>query len=197
MKSLIASSIAAALFGLANVAGATTITFDSLEQAGVGFQYITSYQENGFQLDASDSFASARQGETGWYLGSAGLFDNYINGVTTLSRIDGNVFSLNSIDLGPVNVANYGTGAPVDFIGHVHGGGTVTQSVFVDSTGFQTFTLSGFTNLDSVTWAQVANYHQFDNIVVDAGTDLPEPASLALTGVALAALGASRRRRRV
>jgi hypothetical protein len=35
--------------------------------------------------------------------------------------------------------------------------------------GFETFHFTGFTDVVSVSWAQTADYHQFDNIVIDTG----------------------------
>ncbi len=49
------------LSAVAMSASATTITFDSLEQVGGGFQYLSSYHENGFNLSAGAvTFRTAR-----------------------------------------------------------------------------------------------------------------------------------------
>jgi hypothetical protein len=196
MKTAFQIALATAALSLSLTASATTITFNSLEHTGSNYQSMATYQEGGFNLDAHGSFASAEQGTTGWYFGSASLFNNAMGGTTTLTKIGGGTFSFDSIDLAPVSTT-YSTGATVSFTGQVHGGGTVNQA-FTLSNGyaFSTFSFSGFNNLDSVSWVQASPFHQFDNLVLDQSSNVPEPASLALIGLAAAAMGLARRKSR-
>lgn len=188
--------IAGLLLSLASMsaANATTITFDSLEQSGTGHQFPgATYTEQGFLLDSHGEFVSAQQQTTDWYAGSASLFNNGPEATTTLTKVGGGTFALNGISLAPVS-SFHGPNATVSFTGNVNGGGTVFQSFVVGSAlAFSNFSFSGFNNLDSVSWVQASPYHQFDNIVLDSGT-VPEPASLALFGLALAGFAVARRK---
>lgn len=194
---LFASAVIVAMSTFSAAANATIMTFDSLEQAGTGYQFMPSYSENGFTLSAA-SLLSARQGNTGWYFGSASLFNNYSNGVTTLTKDGGGTFSINSIDLAPV-ATSYGGGAMVSFIGSMLGGGTVNASFTLNDTfTFQTFAFNGFSNLSSVSWTQTHPYHQFDNIALDvrAVSPVPEPETYAMLLAGLGLIGFMTRNRK-
>jgi hypothetical protein len=60
----------------------------------------------------------------------------------------------------------------VTFVGNKATGGTVSQSFTMDGLlGFQTFNLTGFDNITSLTWLNTGSspnsYHQFDNVQVE------------------------------
>ena len=177
-----------------NSARADTLTFSTLEQAGTSLVHIADpYFESGYKIQNGGELYYAQQGNA-QYAGSAGLHERISNGLITLSRADGNSFTLSSIDLSTLHPQ--GVSPAVVFVGTLAGGGTVTQTFTPTSFGFHTFVLSSsFTNLLSVSWHQGTddfNAHQFDNIVVSS---VPEPATMLLFGSGLMGIAAKLRRR--
>ena len=190
--------VAAAFLALAASSSmAAVITFDSLARNDAGLGVVTAYEEAGFLVTGNMGTIGSQF--PGAYAGSPALFIGAETLAATLAKVDGGTFSLNAIDLSPLAPSWYPGRANVTFTGNVHGGGTVTQSFTVGSTlGFETFKFTGFDKLDSVSWVQEAPSHQFDNIVVAESASesaaVPEPGTLALFGVALAGIGALRRK---
>ncbi|MBG1265380.1 PEP-CTERM sorting domain-containing protein [Nostoc sp. WHI] len=159
----------------------TVIDFQSLAQPGDGLSNQGfSYTEDGYTLTNIDQneFVTFNTGESR-YLGSTALINNTVNGTTILTKNDGAIFDLISIDLGELNEPF--NSSTVTFVGTKADNSTISNIFSLDGVkGLQTFNFTDFTNLVSTTWLQVAPFHQFDNIVVSDNTtkSVPEPASL-------------------
>lgn len=154
----------------------TVIDFEALASSGTGVTFVASYSEDGFTLvdpdyAGNDAFGAPQSGTTLFYVGpSTALVNNMApgsNGITTLTKDDGGTFEVLSIDLGELDPVSP---APVEvpFTGTRADGSTVTTTFTTDgAAGFETFTFEGFTDLVSLSWAQQAPFHQFDNITLD------------------------------
>jgi hypothetical protein len=139
-------------------------------------------------------------GNNSFYAGANGLAA-FAPGTITLSQINGDPFSLLSIDLAR-NFA-FDPAPSTTFTGTLAGGGTVTATFAVTTSSppltLQTFDSTAFTNVTSVSWDQGMGagqgVHQFSNIHLRTGAAVPEPRALVLlaSGVALA-LACTRRR---
>src|SRR4029079_4084807 len=123
-----------------STARADTITFSTFEQAGTSLVHIGDpYVEAGYRISDGNELWFAQQSNYS-YAGSAGLHERISNGLITLSRLNGDTFTLSSIDLS-VLVAG-GHSPVVVFTGVLAGGGTVTQTFTPVTFGFTTFTFN-------------------------------------------------------
>lgn len=121
----------------------------------------------------------------------------------TISSATAAPFSVNSLDLVRWNSYYTGASSTATLVGNKVGGGTVTRMIDLGTTlnshklfgnDFGTYALTGFNNLASLTITNnFSDYLAMDNLVVNA-TNVPEPSSIALFGLAVAAGAFARRR---
>jgi hypothetical protein len=200
-------------FGLAMNAQADIVTFESLAhtdnlivdhgatytEGGFLFTNIATVEDSGLapSLATYGSMVTLDQEPFGYYTGSTALINNNYEGVTVLTRLDGNAFSLNSIDLAELYAYDDATYAfDVTFNGLLANGSSVSQTVTLDNlTGVQTYVFGpAFSNVVAVNWAQGgADFHQFDNV---NAAPVPVPAAVWLLGSGFAGLVGLRRRAR-
>ncbi|MDD5034097.1 MAG: PEP-CTERM sorting domain-containing protein [Methylococcaceae bacterium] len=188
------------LAALAGNSQATVINFDQVPRTSISYGNGNPYQESGFQISNSGGNSSALLfwGNLSYNADPKGntLSHNYSNSTMTLTRIDGGMFSFNSIDL--ADVFNAPRGGDVQF-NFVFANKTTSQSTVTlpDLAGLHTFTFN-LADLSRVSWTPLTTngpFLQLDNIVVDnSSTSVPEPATFALFGMGLAGLGFARRR---
>ena len=121
-------------------------------------------------------------------------YNFYANSRSSLTRVDGHAFNFESIDLDDM-VNNNGlltkvfSDYTIDFSFSYVDGSSVKKTVNLDrKSGLQSFALNE-RNLLSASWVSSKGLY-FDNLKT---SDVPEPASLALTLLALGGLAYSRR----
>jgi hypothetical protein len=190
-------------FGLAMNAQADIITFESLShiddltvdhgatytEGGFLFTNIATVEDSGYE----PSLTTLGTGAYG-FSGSTALFNDNFEGVTIMSRLDGNAFSFNSIDLAelyPYDDSDYAF--DLTFYGWLTDGSSVSQTVTLDNlAGVQSYTFgSAFSNVLAVNWAQGDDFHQFDNV---NAAPVPEPISILLFGSGLITLLGARKK---
>ncbi len=145
------------------------IDFQALEHHDAGSSTgVASYDEEGYRvLHTTGSSLTTFGTQERRYPQSTAMFNNQVNGITRLSKINGTAFDLIEIKIAELNGANPAT---VSFTGNKQGGGQVAHQVNLDGigpqNGLQRFVFPNtFTNLVNVEWTQVSPFHQFDDIV--------------------------------
>ncbi len=203
------SGVAAALvmFAASSFAAPTTLDFTKLDTSNGA---VASFPEDGFKL--TNDCAGLRKNIGTWrnpifvaktdcLLSDASgrgnnkntwAYTKYENSVTTLARLDGGAFNLDSIELDDHDQRNGWSDNTIDFtFKHAKGGDTKKTVTLNRTNGLQNVVFSE-SNLISASWTS-SKWVEFDNIQTSA---VPEPTSLALLPLALGgAFFASRRRK--
>lgn len=157
------------------------------------------YSSFGFKLESA-AFGSWGTSSAN-FAGSTALFNLFDNDTTVLSRTDGGVFDLYSIDLS--EAFRGGRSTTVDFVGTRVDGTQVVESVAMDGIfGFESFNFSSLSGVTSVFWSQGSSYHQFDNVALGlmgdpnpgGGAVAPVPPAFLLGAFGLALAGLFKRR---
>lgn len=191
---------AAVLLGAGGMAQAQIITFDAH-----GPDFGRPILDSGFTFDPVAAGWGVFGPGSGAccninYDGTAALYadgDRDGHAYLVMTPTAGGTFNVSALD-----AATYWNGATgtVNLYGALHGGGSVSIDLNITDS-FQHFSLSGFTNLDSLTFSDsqsgaflTAPGFGVDNI--NLGAAVPEPAAWALmiTGFGLAGVALRRRR---
>ncbi len=203
MKALSTLARASAALAVALAAGAT-------QAAVVDFESVTSDQFAGvINADGYQWTFSA----AGWFIGPATVAfcpscttngtsrlvaagDRGDTARVTMTDLGGAAFDLASFDAATANSTETNI---IDVLGTYAAGGTVSASFAIDGS-FDGYSLSGFTGLSSVVFSsRISGSYNFGGFSIDnlssTGTAVSAPGSLALSGLALLALGGVARRR--
>jgi len=153
---------------------ASTINFEGLP--ATPDVNITSYSEGGYSFGGQMKISpNSVVNETGEFVGVN--FNDTIN----LTHDSNSLFNVLSVDL-----AGWSSLTDVYFSGIQQGGGTVNQVISLSTTIFDTYSLSGFTNLTSFSFDDNSASGSFyiDNIELTPSA-VPAPAAVWLFGSGL------------
>lgn len=183
------------LLVITSTASAGILTFDEIDTGGAAAAYMQEYTNLGFLISTDrvyhGNFVSFAVGSSE-YNTTPSLKNNWRDGVTRLSTIDGSTFDLISIDL---DIADSGTVTPdIQFIAYDSQNHYISSArILLVEDGWTTLNFtSAFTNVAYVEWSKIRGDHQFDNIVVNA--NVPIPGAVWLLGSGIIGLTGVRRK---
>lgn len=210
-KVLLAAACAGAMAASSPAAAAAVIDFDGLTKAD-GYSYVYGpYKEDGYTLGSS-SCASTKSGAL--CFNSVQAFKdidpdgasvvNYHGGaVLTLTADDASPFLLRSIDLSEYwDDLTYGPGTMSALFTFNLADGTSQSETFTFNTRGRypvstlNFDRGPLTSFSFKATANTSGFLQFDNIVVDSVSAVPEPASWAMMIIGFFGVGGALRKAR-
>lgn len=172
-----AAAVLAACAGmmLSHPARAEVLDFQALECPGTGSVAVGNVvEEDGFRITKREGEAfqfTVFCTQATRYPGSTALYNNTVNGLIKVARIDGGAFDATEIKVVALNGPAV---VPVNFLATKTNGDQVRHAIQTDGRGpnggLETFALPNtFTDLVSLEWTQQSPFHQFDDLVVGAG----------------------------
>jgi hypothetical protein len=115
---------------------------------------------------------------------------------TKITATNSDIFSLTKLDMALVFLFDTQAQEYATLVGHLENGDTVTTDILVSASAWQSFSLTGFTNVTSIDVfkRELGNGSLgFDNFEFDVQA-VPEPATFSLLGLGLLGMTAYRRR---
>jgi hypothetical protein len=194
-------------------AQATTINFASLSQPGTGSTALGNVvTQQGFSFtdllggpfgNGFSIWQASSPNLPGLNTANTSLFETFASSKTELTAAGNAAFTLNSIDLAQYLQPQTPGTFTVTFTGIRADNTTITQTFSVDrlasATALETFNFSGFSNVVKVDFQQGINGgsptgtgYQFNNLVINASSTVPEPDTKLLLAFGLAVLLALR-----
>jgi hypothetical protein len=163
------------------VLGDTTLTFSGLDVVGTVFDshpIASPHFEAGYAISAPGGLYYLGTADSR-YAGSPNLFNTNYSDVTTLARMDGQSFSIQSIDLAMMFLPNQ---APVSelttFTALLSDDTTVSLTFDVDNLTFQTYSFgTAFADITSISWT------------TSDVSSVPEPSTWAMLFFGFAVIG--------